>query len=67
MEEELCNLYCSDLDALSSRYTFSLYDEVMFDANLQLSGGLEHTQMWGAELCLQGTATYDVNILQVSS
>lgn len=52
-------------DADSSRYTFSLYDEATFDANLLLSGGQQHTQMWGAEICLQGTASYDINILQV--
>lgn len=53
------------LDPLSSRITFSLYDEAAFDANLALSQGEEHTRMWSTEMCLQGTASYDVNMLNV--
>lgn len=58
-------VYIICADAISSQYTFSVYDDTVFDGNLLLSGGREHTQMWGAETCFQGTATYNVNILKV--
>ena len=50
----------------SSNYTFSVHDETSFDASLLLSGGEQHSEMLRTELCLQGTATYDANILTVS-
>ena len=56
---------CLFIAPLTSRYAFSMYDETTFDANLELSGGAEQNRMWGAELCLQGVASYNRNILQV--
>ena len=50
----------------SSHYTFSLHDETSFDSSLLLSSGEQHSEMLRTEICLQGTATYDVNILTVS-
>ena len=50
----------------SSLYTFSLHDETSFDSSLLLSSGEQHSEMLRTEICLQGTATYDVNILTVS-
>jgi len=53
------------LAPLTSTYSFSVFDEVSFDADMELSGGSQQNRMWGAELCLQGSASYDRNILQV--
>lgn len=50
----------------SSHYTFSLHDETSFDSSLLLSSGEQHSEMLRTEICLQGTATYDTNILTVS-
>ena len=50
---------------LSSHYTFSLHDTTSFDANLLLSSGEQHSEMLRTEVCLQGTASYDTNILTV--
>ena len=51
---------------LSSRYKFSLHDEVSFDASLLLSSGEQHNEMLRTEYCLQGEALYNVNNLNVS-
>ena len=49
----------------SSNYTFSVHDDISFDTSLLLSSGEQHAEMLRAEICLEGTATYDANILTV--
>lgn len=53
------------IGVFSSHYTFSLHDETSFDTSLLLSSGEQHAEMLRTDLCLQGTATYDANILTV--
>ena len=71
IEQMLCCSYSYSLvlyyaAPFSSLYTFSLHDETSFDSSLLLSSGEQHSEMLRTEICLQGTATYDVNILTVS-
>ena len=58
--------FCHYAGYFSSRYTFSLHDETSFDTSLLLSSGEQHSEMLRTELCLQGTAMYDANIINVS-
>jgi len=56
----------SSTEPLTSHYNFSLHDEASFGADLLLSSGEQHSEMLRTEFCLQGRASYGVNILTVS-
>jgi len=59
----ILNSFQIEREPLTSHYNFSLHDEASFGADLLLSSGEQHSEMLRTEFCLQGRASYDVNIL----
>ena len=61
--------YCINflyIDAYTTSYSFSLWDESLFSAHLELSEGDISHEIMKTQLCYEGTVTYDINMLNVS-
>ena len=61
------SLYPYIADNYSTSYQFSLFDDTWFSSHLELSGGDNTVELLRTQLCYEGTISYGINMLKVST